>query len=108
RRSFLVSDVSMNRHISVIAGTRRTHWTGFTMIGPHDFDGADENRALTIGMGKNLSSAERSNWDASGTWVDDVRTIGVSSGFHLAGSDDVRFGDLETYETGNSRDGPGS
>lgn len=108
RRSFLVTDTSLDRHLAVIEGTQGTQWVGFTVIGPGIYDGNDANRALTVGLKSDLTGPASGNWDASGTWIDDVRTIDCCTGFQFAGSDDAQFGDIETYETGDSRDEPGA
>ena len=106
--SQLITDRSLQRHISVVAGAKDTRWTNFGMIGPSITDGSDYNRALTIGVDRNLENTSASAWDARGTWIDDFVTHGYCVGVHVAAGANVEFGTIEVYEAGNSRAEPGA
>lgn len=105
--SRLITDRSLDRHIVVTERAARTTWSHFTMVGPYDFRGNALNRALTIGVDSSGAGLAADNWDASGTWVDDLVTTGFCTGVHIA-ADNVRFGTIEVNEVGDSRSEPGS
>jgi len=108
RRSFLMTDTSLERHIAVITGTTGTQFIGFQMIGPHIFDGPDGNRGIVIGVETDLTTIASAPWDAVGTWVDDVVTRGLCVGLQISWAANIAGGTLEVYEAGDSRDEPGS
>lgn len=107
RASYLISNQARNRHLCVDAGTTGTTWVGFTMIGPHVYNGSAEGRALIIGSTGGGTGTTSTPWDASGTWIDDFVTRGFVVGVHISVGNDVQFGTIETYETGDSRSEPG-
>lgn len=108
QRSMLITDQSLDRHLSVIEGTRRTTWVGFGMIGPFDAEGKKYNRALTIGTNRAGTETSVRDWDASGTWIENFATHGYCVGLHVAGAAEVRFGTIHVHEAGDSRAEPGS
>lgn len=105
--SYLITNTERDRHLCVDYGTQDTTWTGFTMIGPHIFNGAEEGRALVIGTTGGGTGTTSSAWDASGTWIDDFVTRGHVVGVHISVGNDVRFGRIEVYDAGDSRSEPG-
>lgn len=105
--SFLITNQSRDRHLSFSTSVKPTI-TGLTLIGPHVNDGSSYNRALTIGTNSSGTSNASSAWDAAGTYIDDFVTRGFCVGVHIALAANVKFGTIETYETGDSREEPGS
>ncbi|WP_395308253.1 twin-arginine translocation signal domain-containing protein [Mycobacterium sp. AMU20-3851] len=108
RLSYLITDRSRDRHISVVAGTTNTQWINFGMIGPFDTEGDGLNRAITIGVDSTLTDLAGSHWDAAGTWIDEIEVFGYRVGLHVAHADNVEFGSIGVFEAGDSKAEPGS